>query len=400
MAVLLECTSCYQSYAVPEQALRGRTTCPWCGAPSSLPPLSVPAEASAARSSRGFSSAAAFPELSPSRFPKRRQATPAVLWMIVGIGLGAAVVLAVITFSPAGFLQGADQDDSEPRSVSTVVRQPVSDDSSPATASQPSETRTALPTRAEVQAEIKRVQLLRQVVREELDRAVADDPRDVRGSPDPLVVRGSPDPTHLVENPNPRWKSDRPSPIGDPGDDSPPLGLMLPERREPPVRPVETAVESRPALPAKDDAKAISALVAAGIRCDKESEGGRVTRVDGSFRMTDALMAHVAKLPGLVHLKLSFAEVTDAGLAHVKDLTELEELMLNQTKITDTGLAHLEKLTRLKKLDLEKTLVSDDAVARLKTLKELNHLDLRGTKITPAAAASLKEALPAAKLRQ
>jgi hypothetical protein len=329
--------------------------------------------------------------------------------MIVGIGLGAAVVLAVLTFSPSAFLQGDGEEDPDPRSVSAVVRKQTGEDSRSTisqNASQPNDIRTALPTRAEVQAEIERAQLLRQVVREELDRAIADEPRVVRGSPDP-VVRGSPDAAQPAENPNPRWKSDRPPPIGDPEDDSPPLGLMLPERREPPVRGavdaargVVDAAEAPPPLPAKDDAKAIAALVAAGIRCDKDSEGGRVTRVDGSFRMTDALMAHVAKLPAVVELKLSFTNVTDSGLAHVKDLAELEELMLNQTKISGKGLAHLEKLRKLKKLDLEKTQVDDESVALLKAFKELNHLDLRGTKFTPAAAASLKEALPAAKIRQ
>jgi hypothetical protein len=303
--------------------------------------------------------------------------------MIVGIGLGAAVVLAVLMFSPPAFLRSDDSGEMDQRPVSSVTARESDGSLSPTAkaAGQSAESRTALPSRAEVQAEIERQQLLRQVVREELGRAVVEEP------------------ANAAENPNPRWKSDRPPPIGEPDDDSPPLGLMLPERREPPVRPIDEGSEStKPAL-AKDDAKAIAALVAAGIRCEKDPEGGRVTRVDGSFRMTDALMAHVAKLPGLVHLKLSFADVSDAGLAHAKDLGELEELILNQTKVTDAGIVHLEKLTKLKKLDLEKTLVSDDSVARLKAFKALNHLDVRGTKITPDAAASLTEALPSAKIR-
>src|SRR5688572_13921388 len=110
MAVLLECTSCYQSYAVPQQALRGRTVCPWCGEPSSLPPLDMPNAASSVGSNQRFGAAGVFPELSPSRFPKRRHATPAILWMIVGIGLGAGVVLAVLTFALPDRL-GRDADD-------------------------------------------------------------------------------------------------------------------------------------------------------------------------------------------------------------------------------------------------------------------------------------------------
>jgi hypothetical protein len=348
---------------------------------------------------------APFPELGPARFPKRRQATPAAIWMIVGIGLGAGVVLAVLTFSPPAFIRGDDASGAAQRSVSSAVRHQASRDAEPHAekATSQNATKSASIGRSEIQAEIQRQQLLRQVVREELGRGVAEDPNKpipvVRGSPD-SVERGSPDSAPPFENSHPRWKSDRPPPIGEADDDSPGLGLMLPERREAPVRPMEEASESPPPALLKDDAKAVAALVAAGIRCDKDPESGRVVRVDGSFRMTDALMAHVAKLHGLTHLKLSFAEVTDAGLAHLRDLGRLEELMLNQTKVTDNGLAYLETLTKLKKLDLEKTLLSDDGVARLKALKELNHLDLRGTKVTPAAAAILKEALPSAKIRQ
>jgi hypothetical protein len=325
--------------------------------------------------------------------------------MIVGIGLGAGVVLAVLTFSPPAFVRGDGASGTAQRTVSSADRPQAGHDAQPAEAEATSlhSTKTALPSRGEIQAEIQRQQLLRQVVREELGRGVAEESNKaipvVRGSPD-SVVRGSPDPAPPVANPNPRWKSVRPPPIGDSDDDSPGLGLMLPERLAAPARSMEEATESPPPALTKDDAKAVAALVAAGIRCDKEPESGRVVRVDGSFRMTDALMAQVAKLYGLTQLKLSFAEVTDAGLVHVKDLGRLEELMLNQTKITDKGLAHLETLAKLKKLDLEKTLISDDGVARLKALKEINHLDLRGTKVTPAAAAILKEALPSAKIRQ
>ena len=94
-----------------------------------------------------------------------------------------------------------------------------------------------------------------------------------------------------------------------------------------------------------DDAAAIQELAAAKIGFHKDETSGLVDRLDGSFRMTDALMAHVAKLPNLVQLKLSLSNVGDAGLAHVSNLTGLKELLLNESKVTDASLAHLEKLT-------------------------------------------------------
>jgi hypothetical protein len=44
--------------------------------------------------------------------------------------------------------------------------------------------------------------------------------------------------------------------------------------------------------------------------------------------------------------------VTDAGLAHLARLTSLQELNLESTQVTDAGLAHLAGLTSLQELDL------------------------------------------------
>jgi hypothetical protein len=180
---------------------------------------------------------------------------------------------------------------------------------------------------------------------------------------------------------------------------------MVKDRKETiPMRRVEPTAGDRaptesPQVAAQDDKAAVAALVAAGIRCDKDSATGRVTRIDGSFRMTDALMPHVAKLPGLVYLKLSFSDVTDAGLAYIKELTSLKELILNESKVTDAGMAHLANLTELEKLDLEKTKVGDQSLSQIERLKSLKHLDIRGTGVTSGRLETLKQALPDANIR-
>lgn len=366
MAVLLECAVCYQRYTAPAGTPGQPLACPWCGA--------VPA------SSRAPFSAGEFPQLSPSRFPRRRRTLPALVWLVVGVGLGACVVLSVLVVrgSPDSKSARGIPDPAVVRESLVVRRSPDSAHGSDRKSlPDPIPTRPAVITAAPPE-----------------DRAATE----MSNAPEPAQAKTQ------------RWLSKRPPPIGDPDDDSAGLGLVLHERvRErmgaPPSsldtddREPRASKKPPPARP-QDNPAAVAALTAAGIRCENDAVTGLVTRVDGSFRMTDALMPHVAKLPALVHLKLSFADVTDTGLTHVKDLTGLRELILNQTKVTDTGLAQIEKLVHLEKLDLEKTLVTDACLPHLKAFNQLKHVDLRGTKVTQLGADSLNKALPSAKIRQ
>ena len=63
-------------------------------------------------------------------------------------------------------------------------------------------------------------------------------------------------------------------------------------------------------------------------------------------RITDAGLAHLARLTGLTSLDLSYcSHITDAGLAHLARLTGLTSLDLTGCKrITDAGLAHIRGL--------------------------------------------------------
>ncbi len=396
MAVLLECAACYQRYAVPGEATARTRPCPWCGAFSA--PIRIPASLPAG----------GFPELSPSRFPRRRRSLPSLVWLGVGLGLGACVALfAVVVWLPAGSkdIRANDGNHSaiglrQPADVAPGSGRRLPGLGSAATKVGDSErtkgiAATAAGDRVTTEA------LLRRLVRDELNRKAVN-PANVRRE---AAAR-----PHASANVGTaRWLSDRPPPIGDPEDDAPRLGLTLSERvperlGAPPSTLDDTKNEPaastmpRPARVA-DDATAIAALAAAGIRGEPDAETGLITRLDGSFKMTDKLMPHVSKLRGLVRLQLSFSEVTDAGLAHVAELSGLTELILNQTKVTDAGLVHLAKLVHLEKLDLEKTGVTDESLERLKGLKRLMHLDVRGTKVTRVGANNLKKAFPSAKVR-
>jgi Leucine-rich repeat (LRR) protein len=70
-----------------------------------------------------------------------------------------------------------------------------------------------------------------------------------------------------------------------------------------------------------------------------------------STRVTDASLAHLAKLPNLQVLVLAQTSITDAGMVHLAQLTNLEELHLAGTKVTDAGLNRLRSLKKLRTLD-------------------------------------------------
>lgn len=104
-----------------------------------------------------------------------------------------------------------------------------------------------------------------------------------------------------------------------------------------------------------------------------------------STRITGAGLAHLAKLTDLYWLNLKDTQITDARLAHLAKLTGLEILTLSGTPITDAGLAHLEGLTRLQTLDLDSTRITGAGLAHLAKLTALQWLNLEGTQITDAS---------------
>jgi hypothetical protein len=330
-----------------------------------------------------------------------RRGPPAVLWLVLGLGLGVSIVLAALLFAFPEASRQRDHDKSHEAAkqpdVRIIVVQTRSDGTSSSATVERAVKRPALPAEDE-----REVRLAGHSSREQIARGGDG-------------VKTSDDATLKKESATtPRWKSNKPPPIGDPEDDSPGIGLMLRERvvtrKNEPTRlaGANGKAERTEGNPAGDSADkkskaeietAVKALEAAGIKCEKDSQSGQVTRIDGSFRMTNELMKHVAQLRGVVVLKLSFSDVTDEGLAHVKDLSGLEELILNETKVGDEGVAHLVGLGELAKLDLEKTAVSDKCLAQLKTLAKLEHVDLRKTAVTPSKVKELAEALPEARIR-
>ena len=109
---------------------------------------------------------------------------------------------------------------------------------------------------------------------------------------------------------------------------------------------------------------------------------------------TDAAIAPLKDILGLMDLNLAGTKITDAGLASIKGLTNLTRLHLEHTEIGDAGLVHLKDLVNLEYLNLFDTKVSDAGLENLKALGRLRNLHVWQTQVTETGAATLQKALP------
>ena len=135
----------------------------------------------------------------------------------------------------------------------------------------------------------------------------------------------------------------------------------------------------------------LSALVA-------ELKQHSIPGLDLSRQITDAGLAHLKELKGLMTLILGGMQITDAGLANLKELKGLTTLILRSTNITDAGLANLKELKGLTTLILGGMQITDAGLANLKELKGLTTLDLYYTNITDAGLKEIRSALPKCKI--
>jgi hypothetical protein len=95
----------------------------------------------------------------------------------------------------------------------------------------------------------------------------------------------------------------------------------------------------------------------------------------------DASLAQLSQLQRLGRLELNGAKVTDGGLRHLTNLP-LVALHLRNTHITDKGLRSLGRLIHLRSLYLTNTGVTDAGLAHLRPLRKLTVLHLSGTRVT------------------
>jgi Leucine-rich repeat (LRR) protein/phage FluMu protein Com len=106
-------------------------------------------------------------------------------------------------------------------------------------------------------------------------------------------------------------------------------------------------------------------------------------------QVTDAGVKHLAALPGLDTLWISWTKVSDAGLKDIAKLTNLHTLRLGGCKVTDEGLRDLAPLTNLRILWLDWTQITDFGLRELAVLKGIEELRLDGTPVTDAGMQEL-----------
>ena len=149
--------------------------------------------------------------------------------------------------------------------------------------------------------------------------------------------------------------------------------------------------------PSAAEQKAIAALAQKGI--DVRPIAANLNWREANLRLhgtnvTDATVAQLKDIVGLVDLNLANTKVTDAGLANLKGLANLQRLHLELTSVSDAGLAHLKGLQNLTYLNVYSTKVTDAGLDHLKGLKHLRNLYVWQTKVTDAGVKKIKAALP------
>ena len=121
----------------------------------------------------------------------------------------------------------------------------------------------------------------------------------------------------------------------------------------------------------------------AGARPHRNRSSGSCSTIRKSRIQALAALAHLARLEVL---SLSNTDISDAGVAHLARLPCLRQLTLDGTRVTGTGLAGF---TALDFLGLRGTPVADRGTATIGQLTALGGLDLRETAVTDRGLADL-----------
>ena len=116
--------------------------------------------------------------------------------------------------------------------------------------------------------------------------------------------------------------------------------------------------------------------------------------------ITDESLHHLSELPNVEVLSLQGHSFSDKGLEHLQGMKQLKRLWLgagkkNGNEITDDGLEFLSGLSQLDQLELTFSKVTDEGLKSLRPLKNLRQLYVGYTKVTDEGFEELKESLPA-----
>lgn len=120
-------------------------------------------------------------------------------------------------------------------------------------------------------------------------------------------------------------------------------------------------------------------------------EGLRRLQLEGSRRVTDAGLRHIARMGRLESLNLTACRITDAGLAHVRELQSLREFQIfHHRGVSDAGLKHLRHCPKLERVELLGSHSGDGTIRALAGKAGLRHFK-SGDMVTDAGLSLLAE---------
>ncbi|MFN7139943.1 MAG: c-type cytochrome domain-containing protein [Limisphaerales bacterium] len=155
--------------------------------------------------------------------------------------------------------------------------------------------------------------------------------------------------------------------------------------------------------PGPAEAKAVAQLEAAGVSIRPIAQNTQLK--EANFRSlgtntTDATIAPLKDVLGLMDLNLASTKITDNGLVALKTLTNLTILHLEHTGVSDAGLVHLKELKNLTYLNLFNTKVTDAGLKHLEGLEKLRNVYVWQTKVTDDGIKALQAKLPNVKVHK
>jgi PDZ domain-containing protein len=121
-------------------------------------------------------------------------------------------------------------------------------------------------------------------------------------------------------------------------------------------------------------------------------------QIDDGWQGTEGDFRRLKWLQNVDKLVLVGDKIDDAILPHVAAMPGLKRLHLFRTKVTERGMAAIGSLSSLHEIGIYYSPLGDGAVAPLKGLKGLTSVKLYGTKISPAAKDQLAAALELEKI--
>lgn len=116
-------------------------------------------------------------------------------------------------------------------------------------------------------------------------------------------------------------------------------------------------------------------------------------QIDDGWRGTERDFRRLKWLQDVDKLVLVGDKIDDAIVPHVAAMPGLKRLHLYRTKISDRGMAAMGSIATLTEIGIYYSPLGDAAIEPLKGLKELSNVRLYGTKVSPAAQERLAAAL-------